>query len=76
MPKIIIRHTRITNEKAFKNLIKDLDPILLAMLRERVLTICEETANNSEELVNSFIQPRFYVELNKVVQKHLGFDNQ
>lgn len=72
-----------TNEQAFKNLIKDIDPMLLALLRERILTICEHTANNSEDIVNNsedivnyFIQPRFYVELNDVVQKHLGFDNQ
>ena len=65
-----------TNEQAFKNLIKDIDPMLLALLRERILTICEHTTNNSEDIVNSFIQPRLYVELNEVVQKHLGFDNQ
>jgi hypothetical protein len=66
----------ITNEQAFKNLIKDIDPIFLALLRERVLTICEHTANNSEDIVNSFIEPRLYVELNQVVQKHLGFEEQ
>lgn len=66
----------ITNEQAFKNLIKDIDPLFLALLRERILTICEHTANNSEDIVNSFIQPRLYVELNEIVQKHLGFDNE
>jgi hypothetical protein len=66
----------ITNEQAFKNLIKDLDPISLALLRERILTICEYTATNSDDIVNSFIQPRLYVELNEIVQKHLGFDKE
>jgi hypothetical protein len=65
-----------TNEQAFKNLLKDLDPISLALLRERILTICEYTANNSEEISNSFINPRLYVDLNEVVQKHLGFEEQ
>ena len=65
-----------TNEQALKNLIKDLDPILLALLRERIISICEYTATNSEEISNSFLHPRLYVELNDVVQKHLGFDNQ
>ena len=62
---------RITNEQAFKKLIKDLDPILLALLRERILSICEYTANNSEEISNLFVNPRLYVELNTVVKKHL-----
>ena len=63
-----------TNEQAFKNLLKDLDPILLALLRERIICICEYTANNSEEISNSFIHPRLLVDLNEVVQKHLGFE--
>jgi len=66
----------ITNEKAFKNLLKDLDPISLALLRERILSICEYTATNSDDIVNSFINPRLYVELNEIVQKHLGFEEQ
>ena len=63
----------ITNEQAFKNLIKDLDFVSLALLRERILAICEYTANNSEEISNSFIHPRLYKQLNEIVKKHLGF---
>ena len=63
----------ITNEQALKNLIKDLDSVSISLLRERILAICEYTANNSEEISNSFINPRLYVELNTVVKKHLGY---
>jgi hypothetical protein len=66
----------ITNEKAFKNLIKNLDHVPLALLRERVLFICEQTAKDCVNWENTFVHPRLYVELNEVVKKHLGFEEQ
>jgi hypothetical protein len=61
----------VTNEQAFKNLLKNIDSVSLALLRERILAICEHTAENFEE--NGFISKKLYVELNEIVQKHLGF---
>jgi hypothetical protein len=65
-----------TNEQAFKNLIKNLDHVPLALLRERVLFICQETAKDCVNWENTFVHPRLYVELNEVVQKHLGFEEE
>jgi hypothetical protein len=61
----------VTNEQAFKNLLKDIDSVSLALLRERVLSVCEHSAENFEE--NGFISKKLYVDLNEIVQKHLGF---
>lgn len=65
-----------TNEVAFKELIKNLDPILLACLRERVLTICEHTEQESKNWGDDyFIHPNLYARLNQEVKKYLGFDD-
>ena len=66
-----MKQKKVTNEQAFKNLLKNIDTISLALLRERILAICEDTAENLEE--NGFISKKLYVELNEIVQKHLGF---
>jgi hypothetical protein len=63
----------VTNEQAFQNLLKSLDSVSVALLRERVLMICEHTAMNYKD-ENGFVNPRLYVELNEKVQKHLGFE--
>lgn len=61
-----------TNEQSFKNLLKNIDSVSLALLRERILVICEHTAENYEE--NGFISKKLYVNLNDIVKKHLGFE--
>ena len=64
-----------TNDVAFKNLIKNLDHFQLALLRERVLYICEETAKDCVNWENSFVHSRLYIELNECVKKDLGFED-
>ena len=66
-----MKQKQVTNEQAFKNLLKNIDSVSLAILRERILAICKYTAENFEE--NGFISKKLYVELNEIVQKHLGF---
>lgn len=66
---------QLTNDKAFKNLLKNLSHVELALLRERVLYICEETSKDSINWENSFVHPRLYQQLNESVQKHLGFND-
>ena len=67
-----MKQKKVTNEQAFKNLLKNIDTISLALLRERILAICEDTAENLEE--NGFISKKLYVGLNEIVQKHLGYN--
>jgi len=62
-----------TNEQLFKSLFKEIDPISMALLRERIVAICEHTAENFEG--NGFISKDAYVRLNEIVQKHIGFNN-
>tara|TARA_R110000868_G_scaffold103241_2_gene284375 strand:- start:10053 stop:10280 length:228 start_codon:yes stop_codon:yes gene_type:complete len=68
-----------TNDQAFKNLLKDLHPLHVALLRERVLKIMdmtiEDIENNPDNWKNPFIHPESFVGLNEQVKKHLGFDN-
>ena len=65
---------KITNEQAFKNLLKNIDSVSLALLRERVLTICEYSAENLQD--SGFVSKKLYVKLNEIVQKHLGFEEK
>lgn len=60
----------------FRALLKDIDPVMLALLRERVLTICERTAEDSKNWDRDkvFVHPDMYVRLNDIVQKYLGFE--
>ena len=69
-----------TNEKALKSLIKSIDgTIYSALLRERILQIMDITMkdikDNPKEWEGLWISPMLYEELNKIVQKELGFDN-
>jgi hypothetical protein len=64
-----------TNEQAFKELIKNMDSVLLALLRERVLAICELTEKESVNWNdNSFLHPSLYKRLNDEVKKYLGYE--
>jgi hypothetical protein len=64
-----------TNDQAFKELFYHLDSFQVALLRERVLFICEQTSKDCMNWENAFVNPRLYVELNQKVQKHLGFED-
>jgi len=64
----------ITNEQAFKELFKNLDLVEIALLRERVLLICEETAKDCINWENPFISPNLFIKLNEKVKNSLGFD--
>ena len=63
-----------TNEQAFKELFKNLDLVEIALLRERVLLICEETAKDCVNWENPFISPRLIIQLNEKVKNSLGFN--
>ena len=70
-----------TNEQVLSALLKDLKhihPIYSALLRERILCICEQTLididNNPENWKNPFIHPNCYRELNEIVQRNIGFE--
>ena len=66
----------VTNDVAFKNLLKNLDSVQTALLRERVLYIAEQTAKDCVNWgENSFVNPTLYIKLNEVVQEHLGFND-
>jgi hypothetical protein len=67
-----MKNKQETNEQAFKNLLKNIDSVSLALLRERVLFICEYSAENFED--NLLINKKLWVKLNEIVQKHLGFE--
>ncbi|MFY8161991.1 MAG: hypothetical protein ACOVNU_11725 [Candidatus Kapaibacteriota bacterium] len=62
-----------TNEDAFKELLSKLNSVQIALLRERVLSVCKETANECK-FGNSFLHPQLYIELNIEVKKYLGFE--
>ena len=69
-----------TNEKALKSLIKSIEgTIYTSLLRERILQIMEMTMqdikDNPKEWEGLWISPMLYEELNKIVQKELGFEN-
>jgi hypothetical protein len=70
-----------TNEQMFRSLLKELEgSIFPALLRERIVNIMELTVydikNNPKQWERSFIHPSMYEELNKIVQKHLGFSKE
>ena len=55
-----------TNRKVFNKAIKELNDFELAILRERILAVCESTINNKEEvresMKNGFINPDLFIE--------------
>lgn len=68
-----------TNDQAIKSLLKDLDLMELAILRERLLTISDMTRQSikqdSDAWANGFVAPSIYEGLCDKVYKHLGFNN-
>jgi len=70
---------KMTNEQAFKSLIKDASPIELALLRERILAIMEMTRKdifeNPEQWEKSLVSQNLVLGLATLVEKHLAFEN-
>jgi len=68
----------MTNDKAFKSLLKDASPIEIALLRERLVLIMEMTRDdvnkNPENWNNPIVHSSQYIRLADLVDKHLGFD--
>jgi hypothetical protein len=69
----------LNNEQMLKALIKDLDLMELAILRERLLTIGDMTQQSIKEEPNAwekgFIAPRIYQGVCDKINKHLGFND-
>lgn len=68
-----------TNEQMFKALFKELEgSIYSALLRERIVKIMDITIKDIKDhpkaWENCFVHSSMYEELNKIVQKHIGFD--
>jgi hypothetical protein len=69
-----------TTEKAFKKLIKELSPIELMLLRERVMTMMDSTKEWATEQIEierttkqvSIIDPQLYINLTDKVNEHLS----
>lgn len=68
---------RQTNDKAIKSLLKNLDLMELAILRERLLTISDLTQQSLTEEPSAWdkglIAPSIYQGLCDKINKHLGF---
>lgn len=71
----------ITNDKAIKNLIKELDfcnPMGFALLRERLVKIADITEkdieNNPKAWENGFVHHSIYLDLCAKIKKHLAFE--
>jgi hypothetical protein len=69
-----------TNEQMLKSLLKEIEgTINSALLRERIVWALETTLKDIEQNPKGweygFIHPNFYKELNTIVQKHIGFEN-
>ena len=68
-----------TNEDMLHNLLCEVDGFGAGVLRERIIHIMELTVQdikeNPETWRKSFIHPDIYTNLNKIVQKHLEFEN-
>lgn len=69
---------RKTNEQLLRELLKDIDgTIYPALLRERIVTVMKMTIadikKNPKAWEKQFISPSLFIELDKIVEKHLGF---
>jgi hypothetical protein len=71
-----------TNNDMVKALVKELDnnSFLMALLRERINVVMDMTLadieKNPSSWENQMIHPNLYKELDKIVRKHIGFDEQ
>ena len=69
-----------TNDQMFKALFKEIEgTINSALLRERIVAIMDMTIqdieDNGDKWANGFISPNLYKDMDVIVKKHLGFDN-
>jgi hypothetical protein len=71
-----------TNNDMVKALVKELDSnsFMMALLRERINVIMDMTMKDIEEnpkyWENKMIHPNLYKELDRIVKKHIGFDER
>lgn len=69
-----------TNETMIKDLIKDLNGIELAILRERIVMIMDITKQSIEneplQWQNSILHPSLYIDLHSKVNEHIGFNDK
>jgi len=67
-----------TNKQVFNKAIKELDDIDLAILRERILTVCEFTINNKEtvtqQMEGGFISPDLIIGACERIFKKFDFE--
>ena len=67
-----------TNEQMLRALLKDLGGIEAALLRERIVLIMEQSKKsietNPEAWANPIVPPQAYLDLEKKVQEHIGFN--
>ena len=67
-----------TNEQALRSLLKALTPVESALVRERLVTILQQTSQsvqeNPEEWKNFFVHPSLYVALWEKAKLHIGLD--
>lgn len=70
----------MTNDKAFKNLMKEISPLQLALLRERLVVVmamtCDGIEDNPQAWNDGIVHPNEYINLASLVYRHLGFNNQ
>jgi hypothetical protein len=66
------------NEQMIKSLLKDLSPIEVAILRERIVKVFEMTeqaiAENPESFSNRIVHHSLYTLIANKVTKHIGFN--
>jgi hypothetical protein len=69
----------VTNDKAIKNLMKDLHMLEVGLLRERLLKMSELTRNSinndPEAWVNPIFHPQLFIDLCDKIDKHLSFND-
>ena len=69
----------LNNEQMLKALLKDLSPMEIAILRERIVCITDITRRSMEENAkawqNGIVSPYLYEALCDKVEKHIGFNN-
>ena len=66
-----------TNRQVLKNAIQQLSEMELVILRERILTICEDVLENKEEIMsmkNSIIHPALYIQSIEAIKQKIDFN--
>jgi hypothetical protein len=66
-----------TNRQVLKKAVEQLTEMQLVILRERILTICEDVLENKEEIMqmkNSIIHPQLYIESIEAIKEKIDFN--